>query len=350
MKDVKKKLLVTGGSGFIGSCFVRNVITETQHSVLNIDSLTYAGNMQNLSSVDANARYTFEKADICDRGTIKSLLTKFEPDIVINFAAESHVDRSINEPAAFITTNIVGSYCLLEEVREYWQRLHKKKARTFKFIHVSTDEVFGDLEVDDEPFSETTPYAPNSPYSASKASSDHLVRSWCTTFGLPTIITNCSNNYGPFQYPEKLLPLVINNALKGKSIPVYGSGLQVRDWLYVEDHVAALFAVINFGKIGDTYCIGSRNEIRNIDLIGKVCEILDRKIQHKFTHFTKHSELIVFVEDRLGHDQRYSINPRKIEKELGWQSSVEFDYGLEKTVEWYIANQNWVNDVCKKVH
>ena len=339
------KFLITGGAGFIGSAVIRHIIENTDHSILNIDKLTYAGNLKSLSSIENDKRYEFEKVDICDANEIKRVFNKWQPEIVMHLAAESHVDRSIDGPAEFIQTNIIGTYVLLEEARQYWSKLNIDKKDSFRFHHVSTDEVYGDLKDTDELFTEDTPYAPSSPYSATKASSDHLVRAWKRTFNLPTIITNCSNNYGPYQFPEKLIPLVILNALEGKDIPVYGNGRQIRDWLYVDDHARALLNVALTGKVGETYNIGGHNEIQNIDVVKTVCRILDHLMPSNLDGIDKYEQLISFVGDRTGHDIRYAINATKIADELNWMPEETFRTGIKKTVEWYLDNKIW----CHKV-
>lgn len=334
------KLLVTGGAGFIGSAVVRYVIEHTSHSVVNVDSLTYAGNLESLTSVAASDRYTFIKADITHAEAMAAVLAEHQPDAVMHLAAESHVDRSIDGPAAFIQTNILGTYTLLEAVRAYWQRLKveaSERAAAFRFHHVSTDEVYGDLEGPETLFTEETPYAPSSPYSASKASSDHLVRAWHRTYVLPVLITNCSNNYGPYHFPEKLIPLMILNALAGKPLPVYGDGQQVRDWLYVEDHARALMKVITEGHIGETYNIGGHNEKTNLEVVHTLCDLLQELVPQE----TAYRELITFVQDRPGHDLRYAIDASKIERELGWRPEETFESGLRKTVQWYLDNRAW---------
>lgn len=335
------KILITGGAGFIGSAVVRHIIDNTKDSVLVVDSLTYAGNLESLLPVSSDPRYQFAQANICDRTELDTLFTDFQPDAVMHLAAESHVDRSIDGPAAFIETNIVGTYVLLEAARHFWLSLPEEKKSAFRFHHISTDEVYGDLHGTTDLFTETTPYAPSSPYSASKASSDHLVRAWQRTYGFPTIVTNCSNNYGPYHFPEKLIPLIILNALSGKALPVYGDGAQVRDWLYVEDHARALYKVVTEGVIGETYNIGGHNERKNIDVVKTICELLDELISAKPNGIAKFSELITFVKDRPGHDMRYAIDASKIEQELGWKPQETFESGIRKTVEWYLNNENW---------
>ncbi|MBV4365398.1 dTDP-glucose 4,6-dehydratase [Erwinia sp. BNK-24-b] len=335
------KILVTGGAGFIGSAVVRNIINHTSDEVLVIDNLTYAGNLESLTSVASDTRYAFSQTDICDRAGLDKAFTDFQPDAVMHLAAESHVDRSIDGPAAFIETNIVGTYTLLEAARAYWSALSDDKKAAFRFHHISTDEVYGDLHGTDDLFLETTPYAPSSPYSASKASSDHLVRAWHRTYGLPVIITNCSNNYGPYHFPEKLIPLVILNALAGKPLPVYGEGLQIRDWLYVEDHARALYKVVSEGAPGETYNIGGHNERKNIEVVKTICAILDELITDKPANVTHFAELITHVTDRPGHDMRYAIDAGKIARELGWKPQETFETGIRKTVEWYLNNKEW---------
>lgn len=335
------KILVTGGAGFIGSAVVRHLINDIQATVLVVDSLTYAGNLESLAAVSQSPRYHFLQADICDAAAMKKAFTEFQPDAVMHLAAESHVDRSIDGPAAFIETNIVGTYTLLEAARAYWSSLSSEKKSAFRFHHISTDEVYGDLHGTDDLFLETTPYAPSSPYSASKASSDHLVRAWHRTYGLPVIITNCSNNYGPYHFPEKLIPLVILNALAGKPLPVYGEGLQIRDWLYVEDHARALYKVVSEGVVGETYNIGGHNERKNIEVVKTICTILDELIADKPNGITHFAELITHVTDRPGHDMRYAIDAGKIARELGWKPQETFETGIRKTVEWYLNNSEW---------
>jgi len=337
--------LITGGAGFIGSALVRHIIDNTDYFVVNVDKLTYAGNLESLSSVEESSRYFFEHVDICNAIEVRRILDEHQPDIVMHLAAESHVDRSIDGPGDFIQTNIVGTYVLLEEVRFYWSNLEGIKKENFKFHHVSTDEVYGDLEGTDGMFTETTPYAPSSPYSASKASSDHLVRSWQRTFGLPTLITNCSNNYGPYQFPEKLIPLIIINALSGKKLPIYGDGKQIRDWLYVDDHARALLHVALNGLTGETYNIGGHNEKQNIEVVKTVCKILDELIPSKITGLEHYEQLITYVTDRAGHDVRYAIDATKIAEELGWVPEETFETGIKKTIQWYLNNNTWCDRV-----
>jgi len=338
-------ILVTGGAGFIGSAVVRHLINDTDHTVVNVDKLTYAGNLESLISVNDNSRYSFEQVDICDAQEIQHVLKHYQPDIIMHLAAESHVDRSIDGPGEFIQTNIVGTYNLLEQARAYWTSLDTEKKAGFRFHHISTDEVYGDLEGTDDLFTETTPYAPSSPYSASKASSDHLVRAWNRTFGLPTVVTNCSNNYGSFHFPEKLIPLVILNALAGKPLPVYGKGNQIRDWLFVEDHARALVVVATTGEIAETYNIGGHNEKQNIDVVNTICELLEELAPEKPENVTHYKDLITFVTDRAGHDVRYAIDASKIAKELNWTPLETFDSGIRKTVQWYLDNQDWCQHV-----
>jgi len=337
--------MITGGAGFIGSALVRHIIDNTDYFVVNVDKLTYAGNLESLSSVEESSRYFFEHVDICNAIEVRRILDEHQPDIVMHLAAESHVDRSIDGPGDFIQTNIVGTYVLLEEVRFYWSNLEGIKKENFKFHHVSTDEVYGDLEGTDGMFTETTPYAPSSPYSASKASSDHLVRSWQRTFGLPTLITNCSNNYGPYQFPEKLIPLIIINALSGKKLPIYGDGKQIRDWLYVDDHARALLHVALNGLTGETYNIGGHNEKQNIEVVKTVCKILDELIPSKITGLEHYEQLITYVTDRAGHDVRYAIDATKIAEELGWVPEETFETGIKKTIQWYLNNNTWCDRV-----
>lgn len=338
-----KNILVTGGAGFIGSAVIRYLINETNSNVLNIDKLTYAGNLESLETVSNNPRYQFLHADICDKSAMTKAFQDFQPNIVMHLAAESHVDRSIDGPMDFIQTNIIGTYNLLEVARNYWQNFTEDKKSSFKFHHISTDEVYGDLEGTEELFTEETPYSPSSPYSASKASSDHLVRAWHRTYGLPIVITNCSNNYGPYHFPEKLIPLVILNALEGKPLPVYGDGKQIRDWLYVEDHARALYLVATTAKVGETYNIGGHNEKQNIDVVKTICTILDN-IKPR-TDGQSYTQQITFVKDRPGHDLRYAIDASKINKELGWQPQETFESGIQKTVEWYLNNLEWCRHV-----
>ncbi|WP_313048554.1 dTDP-glucose 4,6-dehydratase [Atlantibacter subterraneus] len=335
------KILVTGGAGFIGSAVVRNIINHTNDEVLVVDSLTYAGNLESLAPVAQSSRYSFSQTDITDSGKIAELFDAFTPDIVMHLAAESHVDRSIDGPAAFIHTNVIGTFVLLDAARQYYSKLSADKKAAFRFHHISTDEVYGDLHGTDDLFTEETPYAPSSPYSASKASSDHLVRAWNRTYGLPTILTNCSNNYGPYHFPEKLIPLIILNALAGKPLPVYGDGSQIRDWLYVEDHARALYKVATEGKIGETYNIGGHNERKNIDVVKTICSILDNIITDKPNGIEGFAELITFVTDRPGHDMRYAIDATKIKNDLGWVPEETFETGIEKTVHWYLDNKQW---------
>lgn len=373
------KILVTGGAGFIGSAVVRHIIENTQDSVINLDKLTYAGNLESLESVDKNERYVFEQVDICSRFELDRVFKTHQPNAVMHLAAESHVDRSITGPAEFIQTNIVGTYNLLEAAREYWNTLESDTKQSFRFHHISTDEVYGDLPHPDDVkseagnvkgeigtshlalnnsqglplFTEQTSYAPSSPYSASKASSDHLVRAWLRTYGFPTIVTNCSNNYGPYHFPEKLIPLVILNALEGKELPIYGKGDQIRDWLYVEDHARALYKVVTEGKVGETYNIGGHNEKTNLEVVQTICEILDELAScealgvkcKEGRHLTTYSSLITHVADRPGHDRRYAIDASKMSDELNWKPVETFETGLKKTIQWYLNNQVW----CKNV-
>ncbi len=338
-------ILVTGGAGFIGSAVIRHLINNTNIKVVNVDKLTYAGNLESLKDIADNKRYQFEQVDICDATEIKRVFEQYQPDIIMHLAAESHVDRSIDGPGEFIQTNIIGTYTLLEQARLYWTELSAEKKSAFRFHHISTDEVYGDLEGTDDLFTETTSYAPSSPYSASKASSDHLVRAWQRTYGLPTIITNCSNNYGPYHFPEKLIPLVILNALAGKPLPVYGKGNQIRDWLYVEDHARALVLVATTGDIAETYNIGGHNEQQNIDVVKSICELLEELSPQKPEGVKQYKDLITFVTDRAGHDVRYAIDASKIAKELDWIPQETFESGLRKTVQWYLDNQAWCQHV-----
>ncbi len=342
------KILITGGAGFIGSALVRYLINETEHSVVNVDKLTYAGNLESLESIAANPRYQFEQADICDAPKMADFFQNYQPDAVMHLAAESHVDRSIDGPAAFIETNIIGTYTLLEAARHYWINLPEAKKAAFRFHHISTDEVYGDLEGMDDLFTEETPYAPSSPYSASKASSDHLVRAWYRTFKLPVVVTNCSNNYGHFHFPEKLIPLVILNALEGKPLPVYGDGLQIRDWLFVDDHARALITVVEKGQIGETYNIGGHNEKTNITVVKLICELLEELKPNKPDGVAHYQDLITYVTDRPGHDLRYAIDASKIARELGWTPQETFETGMRKTVQWYINNLEWCEHILKR--
>jgi len=341
----KIKILVTGGAGFIGSAVIRHIINNSKNDVINVDNLTYAGNEESLTSVKGNNRYTFENVNILDEIEILRIFNQHKPDIVIHLAAESHVDRSIDGPSEFIQTNIIGTYVLLQQARTYWSNLKGEKKDHFRFHHVSTDEVYGDLNETDDLFTEESSYNPSSPYAASKASSDHLVRSWYRTFGLPTLITNCSNNYGPYQFPEKLIPLIILNALEGKKLPIYGTGENIRDWLYVDDHAVALVDVALNGSIGETYNIGGNNEMKNIDVVKTICRILDRIAPNKFKSISKYEELITYVNDRSGHDLRYAIDATKILNQLDWKPAETFETGIEKTVLWYLENEQW----CKNV-
>ncbi|HCG5295009.1 TPA: dTDP-glucose 4,6-dehydratase [Vibrio parahaemolyticus] len=335
------KILVTGGAGFIGSAVVRHIIRDTQDSVVNLDKLTYAGNLESLVDVADSDRYYFEQVDICDRTELDRVFSEHQPDMVMHLAAESHVDRSIDGPAAFIETNVMGTYHLLEAARQYWSSLEEANKSAFRFHHISTDEVYGDLEGTDDLFTETTSYAPSSPYSASKASSDHLVRAWQRTYGLPTLVTNCSNNYGPYHFPEKLIPLMILNALDGKPLPVYGDGMQIRDWLFVEDHARALYKVVAEGEIGETYNIGGHNEKANIEVVKTICALLEELRPDKPAGVESYESLITYVKDRPGHDVRYAIDATKIAQELNWTPEETFESGIRKTVEWYLNNPQW---------
>ena len=338
-------ILITGGAGFIGSALIRYLINETEHRVVNVDKLTYAGNLESLVSISDHSRYVFERVDICDGQALTQLFETHSPDAVMHLAAESHVDRSIDKPAAFIETNIVGTYTLLEAARHYWAQLDGDKKQTFRFHHISTDEVFGDLHGTNDLFTETTPYAPSSPYSASKASSDHLVRAWQRTFGLPVIVTNCSNNYGHFQFPEKLIPVVILNAIAGKPLPVYGNGQQIRDWLYVDDHARALLTVLERGAIGETYNIGGHNEKTNLTVVQTICAILDELRPERPSNISHYADLITYVTDRPGHDLRYAIDASKIARDLQWTPQETFETGLRKTVQWYLDNLAWCEHI-----
>lgn len=342
------KILVTGGAGFIGSAVIRHIINNTGDEVVNLDKLTYAGNLESLAGVSASDRYAFEQVDVCNRAEVDRVLSRHQPDAIMHLAAESHVDRSIDGPAAFIETNIVGTYTLLEAARQYWQTQSAGRKAGFRFHHISTDEVYGDLPHPDDHaqatrslFTETTAYAPSSPYSASKAGSDHLVRAWRRTYGLPTLVSNCSNNYGPYHFPEKLIPLIILNALEGKPLPVYGKGDQIRDWLYVEDHARALYKVVTEGKVGETYNIGGHNELRNIDVVNTICDIL----QELRPRARLYRHLVTHVADRPGHDRRYAIDAGKIRRDLGWMPRETFETGIRKTVQWYLDNPDW----CQRV-
>ena len=344
------KILVTGGAGFIGSAVIRHIIDNTQDSVVNLDKLTYAGNLESLKNVASSKRYVFEQVDICDSSELSRVFSEQKPDAVMHLAAESHVDRSIDGPAAFIETNIVGTYSLLEAARSYWNSLDDITKSSFRFHHISTDEVYGDLEGPNKLFTEETPYAPSSPYSASKASSDHLVRAWLRTYGFPVLITNCSNNYGPFHFPEKLIPLVILNALEGKELPIYGKGDQVRDWLFVEDHARALYKVATEGKVGETYNIGGHNEKQNIEVVHAICDLLEELVPDNIHskqsgNLEGFKGLITYVKDRPGHDIRYAIDAQKIEKELAWKPEETFETGIRKTVEWYLNNSEWTQHI-----
>lgn len=342
---MKQRLLVTGGAGFIGSAVARMVIEETDATLLIVDKLTYAANPTALRAIESSDRFGFIKADICDRDSMKDAIADFEPSGILNLAAESHVDRSIDGPGDFIQTNVVGTFSLLQTALDYWRRLPEKRADNFKFVHISTDEVFGSLGPDGH-FVETTAYDPSSPYSASKAASDHLVNAWHRTYGLPALITNCSNNYGPWQFPEKLIPLMIINGLEGKPLPVYGQGANVRDWLHVDDHARALLKAFHVGKPGECYCVGGSQERRNIEVVQEICSLLDELSPKAF----RHSELISFVEDRPGHDHRYAIDASKASRELDWQAQENFESGLRKTVQWYLDNREWWHAVRSGIY
>jgi len=340
-----RRILITGGAGFIGSAVVRHIINDTDDAVVVVDKLTYAGNLASLASVAQDSRFAFEQVDIVDRAALDRVFSQYQPDLIMHLAAESHVDRSIDGPAAFIDTNIVGTYTLLEAARAYWQALDTEKRTAFRFHHISTDEVYGDLHSADDFFTETTPYAPSSPYSASKAASDHLVRAWLRTYGLPTLVTNCSNNYGPYHFPEKLIPLIILNALAGKPLPVYGDGQQIRDWLYVEDHARALYLVATTGKVGETWNIGGHNERKNIEVVETLCALLEELVPEKPQGVAHYRDLITRVADRPGHDLRYAIDASKIARELGWVPQETFESGIRKTVLWYLNNSDWWQQV-----
>ncbi len=357
--DFKKEspIIVTGGAGFIGSNFILEWFKNSNAPIINVDLLTYSGNLENLKTIEENNKYHFVNGNICDQALIDNLFEKYQPQAIINFAAESHVDRSISNPESFIQTNIYGTYTLLEASRNYWKNLKSEKKNLFRFIHISTDEVYGSLSKTSSPFTEEHPYQPNSPYSSSKAASDHLVRAWYHTYNLPVITTNCSNNYGPYQFPEKLIPLVITNAISGKEIPIYGDGKNIRDWLFVTDHCAAIRKIINKGKIGETYNIGGCNEITNIEIVQNICEILNElhnpeknNIKHYLTNkpIEKYQELIKFVTDRPGHDQRYAIDNSKIMNELGWKPKETFNEGIVKTVKWYLNHSHWIQNILIK--
>ena len=341
--NMQNSILVTGGAGFIGSNFILQWIQQESSPVVNLDKLTYAGNLHNLESIATHSSYRFQQGDIVDRDLVGKLLQRERPRAIVHFAAESHVDRSIHGPDDFVRTNVNGTFSLLEETRAYWSSLPEAERNTFRFLHVSTDEVYGSLGPDDAPFSESTPYAPNSPYSASKAASDHLVRAYHHTYGLPTLTTNCSNNYGPYQFPEKLIPLIILNARGGKPLPVYGDGQNVRDWLYVEDHCSAIRAVLSRGRVGETYNIGGCNEKKNLEIVNTVCGLLDELRPND--PIVPHGKLITFVKDRPGHDRRYAMDARKIERELQWRPKETFETGIRKTVDWYLQHEDWVQDV-----
>jgi len=340
------KFLITGGAGFIGSAVIRHIINNSDDTVINLDKLTYAGNLESLQNISNSERYFFEKGDICDQETVQRIFDTYQPDAVMHLAAESHVDRSIDGPGEFIQTNIVGTYNMVDCAKKYWDTLNGDKKENFRFHHISTDEVYGDLEGPEDLFKETTPYDPSSPYSASKAASDHLVRAWCRSFKLPVLITNCSNNYGPYHFPEKLIPLVLLNALDGKELPIYGKGDQIRDWLYVEDHAEALLTVVRNGKIGETYNIGGHNEKQNLEVVKTICSILD-KLKPR-SDGKKYKEQIVFVTDRPGHDMRYAIDATKIKDDLNWTPRESFETGMLKTVKWYLDNEWWWGPIREK--
>jgi len=348
MESRGTNILITGGAGFIGSAVIRHLIAKSEFNIVNIDKLTYAGNLESLESIKDSSRYNFEKIDICDETGIEYIFSKYKPLLVMHLAAESHVDRSISGPAEFIKTNIIGTFNLLQQSKRYFDNLSNQDKDKFRFHHISTDEVYGDLETKDDLFKETTPYAPSSPYSASKASSDHLVRSWGRTYDLPIIVTNCSNNYGPFHYPEKLIPNSILNAIHGNPITIYGKGDQIRDWLYVDDHAEALAKVITNSEVGETYNIGGNNEKTNIEVVQKICEILEELSPNKPNSITNYSDLITFIDDRPGHDKRYAIDSSKIQNDLGWTPKESFESGLHKTIEWYLRNEVWWKPLFKK--
>lgn len=340
------KILVTGGAGFIGSALIRHILNTTDHHVINVDKLTYAGNLESLQEIVNIDRYVFEKVDICDRGELNRIFNQYKPDVVMHLAAESHVDRSIDSPEAFIQTNIIGTFNILEVSRAYWLDLDKNSKKTFRFHHISTDEVYGDLADADELFCEDTAYDPSSPYSASKAASDHLVRAWHRTYQLPVVLSNCSNNYGPYHFPEKLIPLVICNALEGKHLPIYGAGNQIRDWLYVDDHARALFKVVTEGAVGQTYNIGGHNEKTNIEVVSLICDLLDDLVPLDSGSYRSQ---IVHVDDRPGHDRRYAINAGKIQRDLNWVPAETFESGIRKTILWYLENQDWCETIKKSI-
>ena len=343
-------ILVTGGAGFIGSALIRYLINETSHKVINVDKLTYAGDLQSLASIAKSTRYSFEHVDICNKPSLMAIFKKYQPDKIMHLAAESHVDRSINSADIFIDSNIIGTFTLLEVVRAYWQALEPKKQALFRFHHVSTDEVYGDLSAEEAPFTETASYAPSSPYSASKAGSDHLVKAWGRTYGLPFVMTHTSNNYGPYQYPEKLIPLMILNAMVARPLPIYGEGVQIRDWLYVDDHVKGLYCVLMKGCTGETYNIGASNEKRNIEVVKCICDLLEELVPTRHNRVGAYQDLIRFIPDRLGHDQRYAIDNKKIVTELGWQAEESFESGLRKTVQWYLTHSAWVDHIQQRIH